>query len=190
MGIIRSNESSATALGNDLREGSRAALRRRRGIFGLFLAATASMGVVALYQLGILKRLPDPPLPRFDSERVTSSGKAYSLLETPDSVLAIGSYAATMGLAAIGAPDRARTRPLLPMAMAAKVGIDAAVGLTYAYGEWSKNRRLCFWCLVASAAAVAAVPLAVPEARAALRELGYQGLKRPAEKASKARLLL
>jgi uncharacterized membrane protein len=145
------------------------------------------MGVVALYQLGILKRLPDPPLPHFDSERVTSSGKAYSLFETPDSVLAMGSYAATMGLAAIGAPDRARTRPVLPMAMAAKVGIDAAVGLRYAYGEWSKNRRLCFWCLVASTAAVAAVPLAVPEARAAFRGLGSQALKADIGKVNKTK---
>lgn len=89
----------------------------------------------------------------------------------PDAVLAIGSYAATMALVAMGSPARSREQPLLPLAMAAKIGIDAAVGVKYAYGEWSNNRRLCFWCLLASGAAVAAVPLAVPEARAALRRL-------------------
>jgi uncharacterized membrane protein len=135
------------------------------------------MGIIALYQLGILKRLPDPPLPVFDSEKLTGSAKAYSLLNTPDAVLGIGSYAATMALAAMGAAERSSEQPLLPLAMAAKIGIDAVVGLKYAYSGWSKNHRLCFWCLLASGAAIAAIPLAIPEARAALRSLGSASTK-------------
>ena len=129
------------------------------------------MGVVALYQLGILKRLPDPPLPVFDSEQLTGSAQAYSLLKTPDAVFGIGSYATTMALAAMGSPERSREQPFLPLALAAKVGIDAAIGVRYAHSGWSKSHRLCFWCLLASGAAVAAIPLAISEARAAVRTL-------------------
>ena len=161
------------ALGKSLRESSREYVRRRRGIFGLFMAASASMGVVALYQMGILKRVPEPHLPHMNSSRVTGSAKAYSLFATPDAVLAISSYATTMTLAAMGTADRAVEDPVLPIALAAKVGFDAAIATKYAVTEWRENRTLCFWCLVASAAALAALPLAIPEARHALREVGH-----------------
>jgi hypothetical protein len=169
MELIQKNKQKSEALGSELRHGSCKSLRRRRGIFGLFLAASASMSVIALYQLGILKRVPEPPLPRFASDNITGSARAYSLLATPDAVLAIGSYAATMTLAAMGSPDRANEQPLLPIALAAKVGFDAAVAAKYTLDEWRKHRSYCFWCLFASAATFAAVPLVIPEARSALR---------------------
>ena len=110
-------------------------------------------------------------MPRFDSDNITGSAKAYSLLATPDAVLAMGSYAATMTLAAMGSPDRANEQPLLPIALAAKVGFDAVVAAKYTLEEWRKHRTLCFWCLLASAATFASVPLVIPEARRALRRL-------------------
>jgi len=129
------------------------------------------MSVIALYQLGILRCVPEPPLPRFDSDNITGSAKAYSLVETPDSILAMGSYAVTMTLAAMGSPDRANEQPLLPIALAAKVGFDALVAAKFTINEWRKHRALCFWCLVASAATFASVPLVIPKARNALRRL-------------------
>lgn len=106
---------------------------------------------------------------RLASDDITGSAKAYSLFATPDAVLAIGSYAATMTLAAMGSPDRANEQPLLPIAMAAKVGFDAVVAAKYTVDEWRKYRAFCFWCLVASTATFAAVPLVIPEACNALR---------------------
>lgn len=109
MELIQRNKQKSEALGSGLRHGSFKSLRRRRGIFGLFLAASASMSVIALYQLGILRRVPEPPLRRFDSDNITGSAKAYSLLATPDAVLAMGSYALTMTLAAMGSRQGERT---------------------------------------------------------------------------------
>ncbi len=38
--------------------------------------------------------------------------------------------------------------------------------------DWRKEHRaFCFWCLLAAGSTFAAVPLVVPEARAALRQL-------------------
>jgi len=170
--LIQSNKQKAASLGSSLRHDARKSMRRRRGIFGLFLAASASMSIVALYQMGILKRIPEPRLPGLHSDKVTGSARAYSLVATPDAVLAIGSYAATMTLAAMGSPDRASEQPALALAMAAKVGFDAVLAAKYTFEEWREHRALCFWCLLASAAALAAVPVAIPEARAALRRLG------------------
>ena len=171
MELVQSDEHKAEALGFDLRHSSRGYLRRRRGIFGLFLAASASMGVIALYQLGIVKHVPEPRLPGFDSDKVTGSAKAYSLLATPDAVLAMSSYAVTMTLVAMGSSDRAKDNPLLPIAMAAKVGFDAVLAAKYTADEWTKYRALCFWCAAASAATIAAVPLVIPEARNAIHRL-------------------
>lgn len=171
MQLIQHSGEQARNLGYGIRNDSRKDMRRRRGIFGLALSAAASMSVIALYQIGIFKHVPEPRSPRLNSDAVTGSAKAYSLLETPDSVLAIGSYALTITLAAMGAPDRARTRPLLPVLLAAKVAFDAAMATKYTIEEWKGHRAFCFWCVIASAATFTSLPLVVPEARRALRTL-------------------
>jgi hypothetical protein len=93
-------------LGHELREGSGDFLWNRRAAASLTLVAMAALGVVALYQLGILRRLPEPQLDGLDAEKVNGSAGAYRLLRTPDAVLGLGSYAATLGLAAMGGVGR------------------------------------------------------------------------------------
>src|SRR5947207_67163 len=113
-------------LSRELRTGTSPDLRRRRGIVGLSLLASASMGVIALYQTGLIRHLPEPPLPRLNADKVDASAEAYEKLAVPDAILGLGSYAATMGLAAMGGNDRARNLPLIPLALAAKVAFDVA----------------------------------------------------------------
>ncbi len=112
-------------LSRQLREGSDAFLARRRKMAGLTLAAAGSMGLISLYQLGVIKHLPDPPLPGFDSDKVDAAPEAYSWFQTPDGPIGLGSYAATVGLAAMGGKNRAAERSLIPLALAAKVTLDA-----------------------------------------------------------------
>ena len=171
MDLIEQDTHKANELGLSLRHGSHKNLRRRRGVFVLFLAASASMGIVALYQMGILKRVPEPHLPGLDADVITGSAKAYSLLATPDAVLAIGSYVTTMVLAAMGSPDRMNQQPILPVALAAKVGFDAAIAAKYTFDEWRDHHALCSWCLLASAVPFVCLPLVIPEAREAFRRL-------------------
>ena len=73
-----------------------------------------------------------------------------------------------MGLAAMGGADRATQRPWIPLALAAKVLVDAAQSGKLTVDQWTKHRAFCFWCLLAAGATFATVPLALPEARAAL----------------------
>jgi len=127
------------------------------------------MGVVASFQLGLVRHLPDPPLPGFDSEKVAGSAEARALLGIPDAILGLGSYALTFGLAMIGEGDRTASRPWPSLALAAKVSIDAAYAGRKALGQWPRHRALCSWCLVAAGASLASVPLAVPDAIERLR---------------------
>jgi len=158
-------------LSRQLREDEDHSLVRRRGIVACGLAAAGAMGVITLYQIGIIKHLPEPPLPGFDADKVDASEEAYSYFQTPDAFIGLGSYAATMGLAAMGAKNRAETRPWLPLVLLAKTTADAAQAARLTIDQWTKHKAFCFWCLLAAAATFAALPLAVPEAVEAVNHL-------------------
>jgi len=159
-------------LSRDLRSGSGEFLRRRRRVLVLSLVAAGAMMPISLYQMGVIGHLPEPPLPRLDADAIDASASADAILATPDAVLGLGSYALTAWLAAAGGQDRVRTRSWIPLALAAKVGLDALFGAKLTVDQWTRHRAFCSWCLLAAAASVATVPLVVPEARAALRRAG------------------
>ncbi len=96
-------------LSEELREGSGEFLDDRRSVTALSLTAIGCMGLIALYQNGIIRRLPDLPLSFMDAEKVDTSEEAYSHLQMGDAVIGLGSYAATMGLAAMGSSHRAES---------------------------------------------------------------------------------
>ncbi len=158
----------AKELSQQLREENGGFLGQRRGIVALGLAAAGSMGLIALYQIGILRHLPEPPIPGFDADKVDASEEAYSHLQVGDAFIGLGSYAVTMGLAAMGPKNRAQTQPWIPLALLAKTGADAAQAARLTVDQWTKHKAFCFWCLLAAGATFAALPLAVPEALSAL----------------------
>lgn len=173
-GVGRGSSRAAERVSDDLRLGSGGFLEQRRRVAALTTAATAALGLVGLYQFGVIPRVPEPPLPGLDADRVDASGEAYRLLLTPDSTLGIVSYGVTLVLAGMGGRDRAEQTPLVPLALAAKVLLDAAsAGLLFAE-QVTKHRRLCSWCTLAAALSVASVPAALPEARAAWRQLRHR----------------
>ena len=155
-------------LSADLRQGSGTFLKHRRGIVGLSLFSAGVMGGIALYQMGILKKIPEPPLSRFDAERVNGSAEAYSHLATPDALLGMTSYAITACLAGAGAQHRWKTHSWIPLGTAAKMILDAAMAGKLTVDQWTKYRSFCFWCLLSTGATLMALPLAFSEARSAL----------------------
>ena len=158
-------------LGQELRGGSGEFLNRRRAIVALSLANMASLGIIALYQVGVIAHLPEPPLPGFDADKVNGSSEAYAMLATPDAIIGLGSYAATAMLAAMGPADRAQSQPWAPLALAAKIGFDAAQAGRLTVNEITTQQAFSFWSVLTSCATAATVVLAIPEARAALRVL-------------------
>lgn len=156
-------------LSRELRLGDGPLLARRRAIVGLSLVSIASMGVISLYQTGIIKHLPEPP--GFNADKVDAAPEAYPYGLAPDATLGLVSYATTLTLAAMGGQSRAQQQPLIPLALAGKLLVDAVVAAKLTWDQWAKHKAFCSYCLVAATATFAAVPLVIPEARAAYREL-------------------
>jgi hypothetical protein len=171
MGLLRLAKKDARKLSSELRAEDSDDLKRRRTVVSLSMLGTASLGLIALYQMGIIKHLPEPKLPYLNADEVDASAEAYQRFSMPDAVLGLGSYAATMGLASMGADDRARSQPYIPLALAAKVAYDAYNAGRLTVDQWTKHRSFCIWCLIAAAATFATVPLVIPEALKALRNL-------------------
>lgn len=170
-GIGRSSSPAAERVSDDLRRGSGSFLEQRRRIAGLTSFAAAALGVVGLYQFGLLRNVPELPLPFLDADAVDASGEAYQELKTPDAALGLLSAGVTLVLAGMGDRDRARTMPWVPLALAAKTAADAGGGLYLMAEQITKHRKVCSWCTVAAVAQLATLPIALPEARAAVRRL-------------------
>lgn len=135
------------------------------------LVAIGAMSAIALYQLGLTDRLPEPPIPGLDAEKVDAAPEAYQKLRTPDAAIGLNSYATTLVLAAMGGGDRARETPWIPLAMAAKLAVDAVQAGRLSWAQWVEHRAFCSYCLLAAGATFAALPYAIPEARQALDRL-------------------
>lgn len=129
-------------------------------------------GVVSAYEMGLVRRLPDPPIGPFNSEKVDASDYAYERMETPDGLLMTATYVATAILAGAGSPRRAAERPWLPVALAGKGVFDVGLNAKLAQEEWAENEALCVYCQAANVASLAIAALALPEAARADYHLG------------------
>ncbi len=122
----------------------------RRRSARLSLAAGGLLAVQAAYQLGLLRRLPDPPGAerlRVDSSYVCASGEAYWVLGAADAPLGVTSFALTAALA---------SREELTTLWRLKTGVDAVYSLYLAALQPLRYQRFCVWCLSVTALALAA----------------------------------
>lgn len=102
--------------------------------------ALATLVPVALYQTGVVNRLPDPPFRVFDSERITSS-KAAHPFGIPDSLLGLASFGATLGLILL-----ARRHATAKKLLGAKLTLDVSVAAFNASRQIIGFGELCSWC--------------------------------------------
>lgn len=169
--IFRRSTKENSQLSDYLRTGSDAFIQARRRVTALYLAGSAAFGIVALYQMGLIKRVPEPDLAFLDADRVDASGEAYATLHVPDAILGIISYAITLMLVTSGGSKRSLLQPWLPIAAAVKVLVDVASGGVLTAEQAVKHRAFCSWCLGAAALPLVSLPSVLPEARAAVRGL-------------------
>lgn len=158
-------------LSRELRLDQSPDMARRRWIVGLSMVGVVAAKLVSLYQTGVLKTLPDPPIAVFDSPKVDASNYAYKRMQTPDGLLMLVTYGITASLAGAGGARRAETQPLLPVAMGAKLAYDVFTAFRLAGEEWAENKALCAYCQAATVASVASLIIAVPEVRRAVEQL-------------------
>lgn len=161
--------SDAQQLSHELRETVSPDMRRRRWIVGLSMVGVAAGAIVGLYQMGVFRRIPDLPVAPFAASRVDVAPYAYKRLATPDGLLMLVSYGLTAILAGAGGRDRNREMPPLAIALAAKTGYDAWLGVKLAREEWADTKALCGYCQAATIASLASFALALPAALEAVR---------------------
>ena len=160
-------------LSRELREAESPHMKRRRQGIALSFAGAFIGAVVAAYQTGLLKRLPDiMPGEVFDAEKVDASDYAYERLQTADGLLMLNTYGLTAALIGAGGANRAQEQPLLPLAAAVKAAYDFVTCIKLAREEWQENKALCSWCQVATFVSGVTLAATLPEAVEAAGELG------------------
>jgi len=162
-------EDDLEELRRQLRHGTDGLLRRRRAIVGLSVFSSVVLGGIGLFQIGLLKTLPDPPLPRFNADDVNGSLQAYSLLQTPDALLGMASYSVTACLAGMGKQDRWKTARWVPLAMGAKAICDAAMAGKLSVAQCTKLGKFSLWSLLVAGATFGTLVLSIPEMKRAVQ---------------------
>lgn len=154
-----------------LQEGSDETLRRRRGTVAVSLIGIAAMAATTLLQMGLVRRLPDPPAGNFDTRKVNSSDEAYSY-GGPDSPIAITGHGVNMILASLGGAERAERHPWLPLLATVVAAAQANTAARYLFHTMPKvDKAWCPYCIVDALTHFATVALTLPEARRALQRL-------------------
>lgn len=139
-------------------------------VIGLSLAGMVSMTATSLLQIGVLKHLPDPPLPGFNSDKVNLSPTAFPY-GIPDGTLALASYALNLPLAAFGGAERPVRQPVVPLLAATKAAVDAILAGWYFYQMPTREKAWCVYCITAAFASFTILFVSQPEAKQAVARL-------------------
>lgn len=153
----------------DLQEGRTRHLGRRRAIAALSLIGMAGMAAVSLFQLGLIRHLPDPPFRRFHSDQVNASYTAYRY-GVPDGPLSLAAHAVSLVLAAMGGASRARRTPWIPLLAAGMAAAGAGAAAKHLFHRMPVvERAWCGYGIVDAVAHIGTFLLALPEAADAAR---------------------
>lgn len=169
--ITRLMGTTPARLKHEILEDGSPALRLRRAAAGMSLLGIGMMAATTMLQMGMVRRLPDPPLRGFDTRKVNTSDEAYSY-GGPDSPMNILAHAVNLVIAGMGGADRARAQPWLPLLAVAVEAPQSAVAAKYLFHQMPKvDRAWCPYCIVDALTHFATLALVLPEALRAARHL-------------------
>ncbi len=116
----------------------------RRDIALLSAAGIAGFVPVSLYQLGIIRHLPDFPGDLFDSDYVNASEEAQ-IAGVPDGPVSLLLYAANLVL--VSEALKKKKRSMFDYLIAANSLGQAAGGAYYLYNMATKQKKICVYCV-------------------------------------------
>lgn len=160
----------AIAIKNELRNGHSEDLDRRRKVIGLSALGLVDFSIISLYQTGVIKKLPDIPLPIFDSNKVNAAQDAYRF-GAPDGPISAVAYAATMVLASAGGSEKAERSPAFDVALGAVVAGNAAGAVYYLYNMIFKQKKICLYCVTGAAINIASAIIIAPTVIKSVKQL-------------------
>ncbi|MEX2572681.1 MAG: vitamin K epoxide reductase family protein [Balneolaceae bacterium] len=104
---------------------------------------------VSLYQMGVIRHLPDIPVKWFDSDKVNASGDAH-VAGMPDGPVSLMMYAANLVCTA-GAIRRKKQWNVMDCLVAGNTLGQAAGGAYYLYKMAAEQKRVCLYCITGAA---------------------------------------
>lgn len=135
----------------------------RRVAMGASVLGMAGMAAVALFQIGAIRHLPDPPIDGFDSELVNAPDRA-SVWGVPDGFCKFTAHAVMLVLAAAWTSDRAGRRPWFPF-LAAGFALGQAIAAGRAVVRMPKvDKAWCGYRLIDAAVHFVTAVIMVPAA--------------------------
>lgn len=155
-----------SSIGRQIRMSPTRAMRQRRRVATLAALGAADFLLGAMYQTGILRSLPDVPLPHVSARAVMGSRAGYPF-GVPDTPLALAFEGGLMALAVARGPRR---HPAWDVALGA-LAIAGGLGAVAYAAQMIRLRTLCLYCTFATATSLATVPAAWPLLRAGWRAL-------------------
>lgn len=160
----------AIAIRDELRHGKSKALNTRRKVFLLSALGLVDFSIISLYQAGIIRHLPDPAHPIFDSDQVNASEEAFQF-GVPDGPVSAAAYATTMVLASAGGSENTGRKPVLDLALGATVAGNALGALYYLYNMIFKQKKVCPYCVTGAAINIASAIIIAPTVLKSTRKL-------------------
>ncbi|GAA4401690.1 hypothetical protein GCM10023187_16100 [Nibrella viscosa] len=117
----------------------------RRQIAALSAIGLIDFSVISLYQLGVIKSLPDLPGELFDSNTINAANDAQ-VMGIPDGPVSLSLYAANVLLAAGAIKSRKRGN-VFDWLLAGSVLGQAAGGAYYLYNMAAVQKKVCVYCV-------------------------------------------
>lgn len=127
-----------------IKKKSNGTTENRRNIALLSAAGLIDFVPISLYQLGIIRHLPDIPAKLFDSDYVNAS-KDAQVMGIPDGPVSLLMYAANLVLVA-GAVKK-KERNWVDYLIAGNAMGQAAGGVYYLYDMIVKQKKICPYCV-------------------------------------------
>lgn len=129
----------------EIREQLSKITKSRRNIALLSTAGLLDFVPVSLYQLGVIRHLPDLPSKLFDSDYVNASEDAR-IAGLPDGPVSLLMYAVNLALIT-GSVNKGKKRLLVDYLVAANAIGQAAGGVYYLYNMSTRQKKVCLYCV-------------------------------------------
>ena len=128
-----------------IRNRSNSTAENRRNIALLSAIGAVDFSIISLYQLGVIRHLPDFPGKLFDSDYVNASKEAQ-IAGIPDGPVSLLMYAANIVLAG-AALKRSKKRNIFDYLLAGVSVGQAAGGAYYLYNMATVQKKICPYCV-------------------------------------------
>lgn len=158
------------AIRQQLRHGQSDSLKRRRNIALLSAFGILDFLLISLYQLGIIRHMPDPPGKIFNSDKANGSKEAYAM-GAPDGPISLVLYALNIVLASAGGSSRSGRHPIFDLLLGGAILGSVVGSISYMYNMIFKQQKACIYCITGALLNFAMLRPLIPEVRKSLKQL-------------------